>query len=92
MSSLQNNIRKVSKPPNYIYTSVTPDDVVELEPGVSVIGINGSGIEGSIAIEQLDGSTFTFDSVKPGDGFFCNAVKILATGTTATGIFVGRLN
>lgn len=92
MSSLQPNYRKVANSPNYIYTSITPDDVAELPLGTALIGINGNGTGGSIAIEQVDGSTFTFSSLQVGSSIFVNAVKVLATGTTATGVFAGSVN
>lgn len=91
MSSLQDSIRKVSKPPNYIYEIVTPSDSINLKPTVSVVGINGSGAAGDIAVEQLDGSTFVFENMQPGAFAYINIIKILATGTTATGLIVGRL-
>lgn len=91
MSSLQASIRKISKPPSYIYEAITPSDENTLDPGVTIVGVNGNGTAGNIVVEQIDGTNFTFNSMQPGSSAFINPVKVLATGTTATGVFVGRL-
>lgn len=89
MSSLADNYLNITKGPTLSYHDVTPNDSVDVRKDTVLVGINGDGAAGDIVIEQRDGSTFTFKSLNPGGSFCCNPVKILATGTTATSVYIG---
>ena len=89
MSELINSYRKITNGVSLSYHDVTPNDSVEVRKDTVLVGINGDGTMGDISIEQNDGSTFIFKSVAVGGSFCCNPLKVNATGTTATGLYVG---
>ena len=89
VSDLLTKYRTVTQGSSLHYFDVTPSDNLELPTNVVLIGVNGDGTSGDIAIEQADGSTFVFKGVEAGGSFCSNAVKVLSTGTTATSLFVG---
>lgn len=65
---------------------VVPSDTTTFTPSNIY---TGSG--GSIAIVTVyDDTVVTYDNVNPGEWWAMMAVKIMATGTTATGIKRGR--
>lgn len=88
MSSLQDTIFKVANPDQIVYyADLTPHDSNIVNQKTIILGVNGSGASGDIVVEQQDGTEFTFTNVKAGASFFITPVKVLDTGTTATGLF-----
>jgi hypothetical protein len=62
--------------------AVTPDNDVEIDRTLC-LRIGGGG---NVAVEFPDGTSFTVVGLQAGEYLYVNAVKVLATGTTATGI------
>ena len=62
---------------------ITPDDNVDLPQTANAIYIGG---DGDIVLVSPDGSTLTFTGLLAGNILPWKAKRILATGTTATGL------
>lgn len=94
MSSLSTAYRQLTLPPrNPIYQSFTPSDSNATPESTILIGLNGDAVAGDIALEwDLPGGTtasFTLKNAQPGASFPVSPTRIMATGTTATSVFVG---
>jgi hypothetical protein len=63
--------------------SVTPSDSINLTTEARAIYVGGAG---NLAVIMKDGTTGTFTNVPAGYPLPIRATRILATGTTATGI------
>ena len=77
--------------------AVTPNDGADL-PNGSCVGFYVTGA-GNVAVNVLNsldptaaGGTATFTGLTAGQVVLCNTKRILATGTTATGIFALNKN
>ena len=97
MGALDNYKKQIATPPGSrygdpSYYDVTPSDSVPVRSDTVLVGVNASGGAGDIAIEQTDGTTFTFNDMQPGGSFCSDVVKVLATGTTATGLYIGVMS
>ncbi len=68
--------------------AVTPNDSADISGG----GIRGFyvAVAGNVAVVHPDGSTATWPALIAGQFHPIQCVRILATGTTATGIVGGR--
>lgn len=78
----KNHTRGLDCPPSRIF-SVTPNDSSDLSVATRAIMVAG---DGNVAVETVDGDTGTLPALVAGVPYPIRAVKILATGTTATGI------
>lgn len=65
----------------YDFASVTPSDVTDLNGAALYIGTGGD-----VAVESENGNQVTFQNVDDGSWMPIRVNKVLATGTTATGI------
>ncbi len=63
--------------------AITPDDEAELQTVTRVLMVSGAG---SVTAEMKDGMTLTLPALGPGVLYPFRVVRVLATGTTATGI------
>ena len=63
--------------------SVTPSNSVNLTTEARAIYV---GVAGNLAVNMRDGTTGTFTNVPAGSPLPIRATRILATGTTATGL------
>lgn len=63
--------------------SVTPSDTTVLAKPSHWIMVTAAG---NVAVTLLNGNTITFPGLQPGNFYAIQASKIMATGTTATGI------
>lgn len=64
--------------------AVTPNDTTDLPQGMARGLYTGAG--GAIALQMDGGGTLTFASVPAGQILPLNTRRVLATGTTATGL------
>ena len=64
------------------HTAITPSDSVDLDPRPRALRIN---VGGNIAIRDREGTDITY-AVIAGEILPFRGVRVLATGTTATGI------
>ncbi|MES2462069.1 MAG: hypothetical protein V4671_15905 [Armatimonadota bacterium] len=69
------------------FAAVTPDDDTDL-PTAPCNGL-WVGSDGDVAVVDRDGNEATFANVPGGSILPVRAVRVLATGTTATGIVAG---
>ena len=63
--------------------AVVPSDSIDLPETTRAIYV---GTAGDIALRMLTGETLTLANVQPGSLFPLRVTRVLATGTTATGI------
>jgi len=63
--------------------AITPDDDTELAAVTRALLVTGAG---SVTAEMKDGMTLTLPALGPGVLYPFRVVRVLATGTTATGI------
>jgi hypothetical protein len=66
--------------------AITPSDTVDLPKTANCIYVGG---DGDLAIETPSGVNLTFTGLVAGTVFPWKARKVLATGTTATGLIAG---
>lgn len=68
--------------------AITPSDTVDITGGI----LRGFyvGVSGDVAVIMADGSTVTWPALAAGVPHPIQVKRILATGTTATGIVGGR--
>ncbi len=62
---------------------ITPSDAVDLAFATRAIYVGGAG---NLKVRMLDGSQITFTNVQAGAQYAMRVDRVLATGTTATGI------
>ena len=77
------NIRPALESPAEGVLEVTPDDGTDLTVVSRALFI---GVAGDIAVQAKDGSTATFSNLIAGFILPIRATRVLATGTTASGI------
>ena len=77
------NIRPALESPGEGILEVSPNDSVDLAQVSRALYIGGSG---DVAVQMKDGSTGTLVGVPGGQVLPVRAVRVLATGTTATNI------
>lgn len=65
---------------------VTPSDSVDLLNGIAV-GVIAVTTGGNIAVNLAGGGTATLTGLTAGQIYLINVTRVLATGTTATGIY-----
>lgn len=63
--------------------ALTPDDATDLEDPTRAIFVGGSG---NLAVQMISGQTVTFDNIQAGVIYPLRVARVLATGTTATGL------
>ena len=64
------------------WADITPSDTASIEPTPQAVRVNGAG---DVVAVGADGVSCTFTAVD-GDMLMIQPVKIMATGTTATGL------
>jgi hypothetical protein len=68
------------------YVAVTPADGTGVQWATGPIRGFIVAVTGTVAVVGLDGSTATLPAIAAGAVYQCAAIRILSTGTTATGI------
>ena len=63
--------------------AITPNDSTDLDHATRALYV-GNG--GAVAVEMLSGQTIVFVNLQPGVLYPLRLAKVLATGTTATGL------
>ena len=61
--------------------AITPSDTAVLAPIPRAIHVGGAG---AVAVEHPDGSVATYSGLQAGQRLDVQAIRVLATGTTAT--------
>jgi hypothetical protein len=69
--------------PSKHFVNVTPSDTVDLARLPKGLYISGAG---NVVCQNIDGTSATFTAVPAGTVLPIRAKRVLATGTTATGI------
>lgn len=63
--------------------AVTPDDVTDLADPTRAVFVGGSG---DLSVRMISGQTVTFSNIQGGVIYPLRVDRVLATGTTATGL------